>query len=151
MASILRFGPFELDRRNFELRQNGEPVKLDRTPLELLIFLAERPGALVTNEEAVEHVWCKEVFVETASSLYTSVRKIRKALDDDTGEPRFIQTVSRKGYRFVAAVEEVPAQPAAVAEPDGIVPPGGATTLPARPAAAGWRLAPALGVTAEPT
>ncbi len=139
MASLLRFASFELDRRNFELRQNGEPVKLDRTPLELLFFFAERAGTLVTKEEAVDHVWGKDVFVEADSSLYTAVRKIRKALDDDTGEPRFIQTISRKGYRFVAAVEEVPAHPAAVAEPNAAAAPRDATTPPATPVRAGWR------------
>ncbi|MGA8026435.1 MAG: winged helix-turn-helix domain-containing protein [Bryobacteraceae bacterium] len=137
MASILRFGSFELDRRNFELRQNGEPVKLDRTPLELLFFFAERAGTLVTKEEAVDRVWGKEVFVETDSSLYTAVRKIRKALEDDTGEPRFIRTVSRKGYRFIAQVEEVRVTPTAVAEP--VIGPGDATTVPGRPVRIGWR------------
>jgi len=111
MSSILKFGPFELDRQNFELRHNGEPVKLDQTPLELLLFFAERAGTLVTRGEAVEHIWGKDVFVETDTSLYTAIRKIRKALNDDVGEPRFIQTVSRKGYRFIATVQEVPHSP----------------------------------------
>lgn len=105
MPKILRFGPFELDRQNFELRRGGQPVKLDRTPLELLFFLAENPGKLVTRDEAVEHVWGKGVFIEAESSLYTAIRKVRQALEDDTADPQFIQTVSRKGYRFVANVE----------------------------------------------
>ncbi|MBV9267332.1 MAG: winged helix-turn-helix domain-containing protein [Acidobacteriaceae bacterium] len=106
MSRIAKFGPFELDPDQFELRRNGEPVKIDRTPLELLMFLVERAGKLVTRDEAVDHVWGKDVFVEPDSSLYTAVKKIRKALEDDTGEPRFIQTVSRKGYRFIAPVED---------------------------------------------
>lgn len=97
----LRFGPFELDSENFELRRAGRRVKLDRTPLELLLFLAERPGKLVTHEEAVEHVWGKDVFIEAEAALYTAVRKIRQALGDRSGRPRFIETVARKGYRFV--------------------------------------------------
>lgn len=105
--SFLKFGPFELDRQNFELRRDGQPVKLDRTPLELLFFLVERRGTLVTREEAVDQIWGKGVFIEAETSLYTAVRKIRKALGDDTDEPRFIQTVSRKGYRFVASLDEV--------------------------------------------
>lgn len=93
-------------------------MKLDRTPLELLFFLAERAGTLVPREEAVEHVWGKEVFVESDSSLYTAVRKIRRVLDDDIGEPQFIQTVSRKGYRFIAPVEQVQAlSPPTAGEP----------------------------------
>ena len=104
--SILKFGPFELDRRNFELRRDGQAVKLDRTPLELLFFLVENAGVLVTREEAVEHVWGEGVFIEAETSLYTAVRKIRRALADDTGDPKFIQTVSGKGYRFIAKVEE---------------------------------------------
>jgi TolB-like protein/DNA-binding winged helix-turn-helix (wHTH) protein/Tfp pilus assembly protein PilF len=105
--SILKFGPFELDRRNFELRRDGQPVKLDHTPLELLFFLVDNAGVLVTREEAVEHVWGKGVFIEAETSLYTAIRKVRRALGDDTGEPKFIQTVSRKGYRFIAKVDEV--------------------------------------------
>jgi TolB-like protein/DNA-binding winged helix-turn-helix (wHTH) protein len=103
--SILKFGPFELDRRNFELRSDGQAVKLDRTPLELLFLLVENAGVLVTREEAVEHVWGKGVFIEAETSLYTAVRKIRRALGDDREDPKFIQTVSGKGYRFIAKVE----------------------------------------------
>ncbi|MBV9301787.1 MAG: winged helix-turn-helix domain-containing protein [Acidobacteriaceae bacterium] len=142
MARIAKFGPFELDRNQFELRRNGEPVKIDRAPLELLIFLVERAGKLVTRNEAVDHVWGKDVFVEPDSSLYTAIRKIRKALDDDTGEPRFIQTISRKGYRFIAAVEEVQVHPAAVTEPDALAPPADATTLPVTRVAASRRTGP---------
>lgn len=108
-APIYKFGPFELDRRNFELRRDGRAIKLDRTPLELLFLLVENAGALVTREEAVERVWGKGVFIEAETSLYTAVRKIRRALGDDTGEPQFVQTVSRKGYRFIPEVEPVEA------------------------------------------
>ena len=115
--SILKFGPFELDRRNFELRRDGQAVKLDRTPLELLFFLVENAGVLVTREEAVEHVWGEGVFIEAETSLYTAVRKIRRALADDTGDPKFIQTVSGKGYRFIAKVEEAdPPTPSPVSD-----------------------------------
>lgn len=107
--SIVKFGHFELDRQNFELRRDGQAVKLDRTPLELLFLLAGRPGMLVTREEAVEHVWGPGVFIEVESSLYTAVRKIRLALGDDTNEAQYIQTVSRKGYRFIAKIEETSA------------------------------------------
>jgi TolB-like protein/Flp pilus assembly protein TadD len=101
-ADVLRFGSFELDSENFELRRKGRPVKLDRTPLELLILLASQPGNLVTHREAVDQVWGKEVFIEAESALYTAVRKIRLALGDDPARPKFVQTVPRKGYRFIA-------------------------------------------------
>jgi DNA-binding winged helix-turn-helix (wHTH) protein len=103
--STFKFGPFELDRRNFELRRDGQAVKLDSTPLELLFLLVENAGVLVTREEAVEHVWGKGVFIEAETSLYTAVRKIRRALGDDREDPKFIQTVSGNGYRFIAKVE----------------------------------------------
>jgi len=104
--SILKFGLFELDRRNFELRRDGQPVKLDRIPLELLCFLVENAGTLVTREQAIERVWGKGVFIEEAS-LYTAVRKVRRALGDDSGESQLIQTVPRKGYRFIAKVDQI--------------------------------------------
>ncbi|MBV8811876.1 MAG: winged helix-turn-helix domain-containing protein [Acidobacteriaceae bacterium] len=106
MARITKFGPFELDPGKFELRRNGEPLKIDRTPLELLFYLVSRSGELVTRKEAVDHVWGKDVFIEADSSLYTAVKQIRRALEDDTGKPRFIQTVARKGYRFISPVDQ---------------------------------------------
>ncbi|MGC2421750.1 MAG: winged helix-turn-helix domain-containing protein [Candidatus Acidiferrales bacterium] len=99
---VLRFGSFELDAENFELRRAGRRVRLDRTPLELLFFLAERPGKLVTHKEAVEGVWGEDVFIEAESRLYTAIRKIRQALGDRPTRPRFLETVARKGYRFIA-------------------------------------------------
>ncbi len=100
----IRFGPFELDPENFELRRAGRRVKLDRTPLELLIYLAQRAGKLVRHDEAVERIWGKEVFIEAESGLYTAIRKIRKALGDHPTRPQYIETVSRKGYRFVGLI-----------------------------------------------
>jgi adenylate cyclase len=101
LPAILRFGPFELNAENFELKRAGRRVKLDKTALELLLFLAERPGRLVTHEEAIAHVWGKDVFIEAGSALYTAVRKIRRALGEHPAHPRFVETVARKGYRFV--------------------------------------------------
>src|SRR5262249_5336552 len=102
-------------------RRDGQSVKLDHTPLELLFLLAENAGKLVTHEEAVERVWGKEVFIEAETSLYTAIRKIRLALGDDTGEPQFIQTVSRRGYRFIAKVEEPEGSSTSLASPTGAV------------------------------
>jgi TolB-like protein/Flp pilus assembly protein TadD len=110
MASgSLRFGPFQLDRENIELRRSRRPVKLDRISFELLSLLAGRAGQLITQQEAAEHVWGKDVFIEQETALYTAVRKIRRALGDRPVRPRYVETVARKGYRFIAPVTRVSA------------------------------------------
>ena len=103
---IFRFEDFELDRSVYELRRAGRPVRLQRLPLELLYFLVERRGELVTREEIVERLWGKSVFVDSENSINTAVRKIRGALNDDADAPRFIITVPARGYRFVASIHE---------------------------------------------
>ena len=100
----IRFEDFELDRGAFELRRKGRAVRLERIPLELLFLLVERRGLLVTRDEILERVWGKNVFVDTDNSINTAVRKIRQALGDNPDEPRYVQTVPGKGYRFAAAV-----------------------------------------------
>lgn len=97
-----KFGEFELDGDRFELRRNGKALKLERIPLELLILLAEKNGNVVTRQEIVNRLWGKEVFVDTEHGINTAIRKIRAALRDDAERSRYIQTVSGKGYRFVA-------------------------------------------------
>lgn len=102
---LIRFEDFELDRGAFELRRDGRAVRLERIPLELLFFLAERPGLLVGREEIVERIWGKDVFVDSDNGINTAVRKIRQALGDNPEQPRIVQTVPGKGYRFAAKVE----------------------------------------------
>jgi TolB-like protein/DNA-binding winged helix-turn-helix (wHTH) protein len=102
IATILEFGEFTLDRGRFELCRNGRGIALERKPLELLILLVEREGRLVTRNEIVERLWEREVFVDTEHGINTAIRKIRQALRDDSEEPRYIQTVTGKGYRFIA-------------------------------------------------
>ncbi len=101
-ACIYKFGDFELDPSRFELRRKGHVQKLERIPMELLILLAEKEGSIATRQEIVERLWGKEVFVDTEHGINTAVRKIRQALRDDPEQPRFVQTVTGKGYRFVA-------------------------------------------------
>jgi len=108
--TLLRFGPFELDGKNFELRRDGKAVKIEKSPLELLLVLAEQPGKLVTQEQATELVWGKDVHIEAGSALYTAVRKIRLALEDTSRKPKYIETVARKGYRFIAFCEQAHAK-----------------------------------------
>ncbi len=105
-ACIYKFGDFELDPSRFELRKNGRVQKLERIPMELLILLAEKEGSIATRQEIVERLWGKDVFVDTEHGINTAVRKIRHALHDDPERPRFVQTVTGKGYRFIAEKAE---------------------------------------------
>jgi TolB-like protein/Flp pilus assembly protein TadD len=97
----MQFGELEMDPANFEVRYQGARLKLGRIPLELLFLLAARAGQLVTYREAFEVVWGKGVVIEVQAALYTAVRKLRRALREDPANPRFIETVARKGYRFI--------------------------------------------------
>ena len=101
-SSVLQFGEFELDVRNHRLRRSGSELKLERIPMELLILLASRPGELVRREEIIQELWGDEINVDTESAINTAVRKIRQVLGDDSSSPRFVQTISKRGYRFVA-------------------------------------------------
>ncbi len=96
-----KFGDYELHCARFELRRNGEVVKLERIPMELLIFLAEKEGDIASRQEIVERLWGKDVFVDTEHGINTAIRKIRTALREDAEKPRFVHTVLGKGYRFV--------------------------------------------------
>src|SRR5262245_12401448 len=101
----LKFGGFVLDVGAYELRLNGRSIRLERRPMELLMLLLDRHGQLVTRDEIVDRLWGRDVFIDVDASVNTVIRKIRRALRDDAGEPRFIQTVQGKGYRFIADVE----------------------------------------------
>jgi TolB-like protein/DNA-binding winged helix-turn-helix (wHTH) protein len=103
LSGVARFGVFELDLRTAELRRNGIKVKLQEQPFRLLAFLLERAGDVVTREELRERLWPSE-FVDFDHSLNTAVRKLREALDDSAENPRFIETLARRGYRFIAPV-----------------------------------------------
>jgi TolB-like protein/DNA-binding winged helix-turn-helix (wHTH) protein len=105
------FGDFDLDRERFELRRNGHALKLERIPLELLLLLAERQGAVVSRQEIIDRLWGKDVFVDTEHGINTAIRKIRQTLKDDPEQPRFVQTVTGKGYRFVAEINGAKPEP----------------------------------------
>jgi DNA-binding winged helix-turn-helix (wHTH) protein/TolB-like protein len=104
-GSVIQFGEFVLDCDRFELFRDGRPVKMEKIPMELLMLLAKREGHLVTREEIIDHLWGKDTFLDTQHGINTAVRKIRLALRDDSDQPRFVQTVMGKGYRFVADVK----------------------------------------------
>src|ERR1700730_8109996 len=116
---VIRFEDFELDRGAFELRRNSRAVRLERIPLELLFLLAERRGVLVEPDELMASIWGKEVFVDVDNSINTAIQKIRQALKDNPEDPRFVQTVPGKGYRFAAKIEPEPrVKPAAETPPE---------------------------------
>ena len=102
---LLKFGEFSLDCARYELRKGGRAVKLEKIPMELLLLLATSEGRLVTREEIEERIWGKGVFVDAEHGINTAVRKVRQALGDDPDQPKFLQTVQRKGYRFIAEVK----------------------------------------------
>jgi TolB-like protein/DNA-binding winged helix-turn-helix (wHTH) protein len=98
----IKFDEFVLDCDRFELHRGSDSIRLEKIPMELLILLVGKDGKLVTREEIIEHVWGKDVFVDTEHGINTAIRKIRQALKDDPEQPRFVQTVTGKGYRFIA-------------------------------------------------
>ena len=122
MASVFEFGEFRLDCARVELLREGHTVKLERKPMELLVLLAERGGELVTREEIAARLWGSDVFVDTEHGINTAIRKIRQALREHPQEPRFLITLSGRGYRLEA--KAVTASPASVATvPDSASPP----------------------------
>jgi TolB-like protein/DNA-binding winged helix-turn-helix (wHTH) protein len=103
----LRFGAFELDPGTAELRKDGTRLRLPPQPLKILSLLASRSGQLVTREEIREQIWGSETFVDFEQGLNFAINRIRTVLGDDADNPRYIETLPRRGYRFVAQVERV--------------------------------------------
>ncbi len=112
----IRFGEdFEFDLHAYRLCRSGRILKLERIPAEVLAVLIERQGQLVSREQIVERIWGKGAFLDTDNSINGAIRKVRQVLKDDPEQPRFIQTVTGKGYRFIAPVTEADLpRPAAV-------------------------------------
>jgi len=105
---VFRFGLYELDGNTGELRKDGKVrPRLQGQPFEVLLHLLGRSGELVTREELRQRLWPADTFVDYDHSLNTAVNKLRDALDDSADNPRFIQTIPRRGYRFIASVEVV--------------------------------------------
>ena len=101
----IRFGEdFELDVLPRRLRRGPRVLKLERIPLDILILLIERRDEIVSRDEIVAKVWGKDVFLDTDNSVRGAIRKIRQVLKDDPETPRFVQTVTARGYRFIAPV-----------------------------------------------
>jgi cholera toxin transcriptional activator len=105
---IFRFGLYELDDHTGQLRKDGKArPRIQGQPLEVLLVLLDRSGELVTREELRQRLWPADTFVDYDHGLNTAVNKLRDALDDSAENPRFIQTIPRRGYRFIASVEVV--------------------------------------------
>jgi len=100
----VRFSEFELDFGRFELYRCGQPVRVEGLPLQLLMFLIENQRQLVTREQIADVLWGKDVFVDVEQGINTAIRKIRIALDDDSAQPQYLQTIVGRGYRFVAEI-----------------------------------------------
>jgi DNA-binding winged helix-turn-helix (wHTH) protein len=113
----VRFGRFELDPVAGELFRRGTRLRLQEQPLQVLIALLERPGELVTREELRERLWKGNTFVDFEHGLNTAVKKARQALGDSAESPEFIETVARRGYRFIADVQVITPAPLAVPSP----------------------------------
>jgi DNA-binding winged helix-turn-helix (wHTH) protein/Tol biopolymer transport system component len=101
----IHFGPFELDPASGELFKLGHKLNLRGQPVEVLSILLERPGEVVTREELCKRLWPQDTFVDFEHSLNTAIKKLRQALDEDVETPRYIETLPKKGYRFVGKVE----------------------------------------------
>ena len=121
LSRVARFAEFELDSGRYQLRRGDCVLKLEKIPMELLILLAESNGQLVTRDQIIERIWGEGVFLDTEHGINTAIRKIRQALGDDSEQPRFVQTVTGKGYRFIAPAIEIGTGPAISTDPPSAV------------------------------
>ncbi len=104
LAGVVRFGVYEVDPYSGELRRNGIRVKLQEQPFQILTMLLERPGEVISREELQRRLWPADTFVDFDHSLNAAIKRLRDALRDSADDPRFVETLARRGYRFVAPV-----------------------------------------------
>src|SRR5437667_9775792 len=104
--ATIRFGVFEADFRAGELRKRGVKIKLQEQPLQILQMLLQHPGEVVTRTELQQKIWPADTFVDFEQGLYNAVKRLRDALKDSADKPRFIETLSRHGYRFIGTIDE---------------------------------------------
>jgi DNA-binding winged helix-turn-helix (wHTH) protein len=117
-VQIVRFGLFEADLQTGELRKNGVRVPLQGQPFQVCAILLSRPGELVSREELRQQVWPEDTFVDFDHALNTAITKIRLALGDEADNPRFVETLPRRGYRFIAPVEKPSSPTSALVPPE---------------------------------
>ncbi len=118
-----RFGAFQVDTKSGELRRSGIRVRLQDQPFQVLVAMLERPGELVSREELHKRLWPTDTFVDFENSLNSAVNRLRDALGDAADNPQYVETLPRRGYRFIAPVEALEAAPAAAAQPQVHAPP----------------------------
>src|SRR6202162_975218 len=104
----VRFAAFEVDLRSCELFKHGLRIKLQDQPFQILAILLEQPGELISRDELRKRLWAADTFVDFDAGLNAAIRRLRDALSDSAEEPRYIETLPRHGYRFVAPVETIP-------------------------------------------
>jgi Tol biopolymer transport system component/DNA-binding winged helix-turn-helix (wHTH) protein len=120
---MLKFGPYIVDLAAGEVRKNGSRIRVQEKPLRVLTLLAERQGELVTREELKNRLWPQETFVDFEAGLNTAVSKLRDALSDRADKPRYIETIPRRGYRFLTSVEVVGSRENVADSPAAVLPP----------------------------
>ena len=108
---VFRFGPFELSEREGELRKGGVRIKLQEQPFRVLVELVANPGNLVSREDLHKKLWPADTFVDFDVGLNSAIRKLRQALNDDAENPRYIETLAKRGYRFMAPVDKAAMDP----------------------------------------
>ena len=105
LQTSIRFDVFDVDLRAGELRKQGVKVKLQEQPLQVLQILLENPGAVVTREELQQEIWPSDTFVDFDHGLYNAIRRLREALGDSAETPHYVETLARRGYRFIGRAE----------------------------------------------
>ena len=121
-ARRYRFGVFEVDASTGELRRQGVRIRLNAQPFQVLLLLVERPGRLLTREEISRQLWPDGTFVDADHGVHSTINRIREALGDTAAAPRFVETLARRGYRFIAPVEAI--------DPDSDERLGGSVSIP---------------------
>src|ERR1700676_1305563 len=116
-SEIYRFGPFELVPSTGELRKHGVRLKLQDQPVRLLVLLLENAGEVVSREQIQERLWADNVHVDYENAINSAVRKLREVLIDTSENPRYVETLARRGYRFIAPVSRVSSAVAPVESP----------------------------------
>jgi DNA-binding winged helix-turn-helix (wHTH) protein len=133
-ASLYRFDDFEADLRSGELRKSGERLRIQEQPFQVLVALLERPREVITRDDLRQRLWPSDTFVDFDHGLNTTINKLRESLGDSASSPRYIETLPRRGYRFLADVEIV--QPEKAESPDPSNAPTGEFPVPTSPATA---------------
>ena len=132
----LQFGVFQLNPSTGELRKHGIRIRLQEQPLKLLLSLLETPGEIRTREELIRTIWAEGTFVDYERGLNVGMTRLRQALGDSADAPRYVETVGRKGYRFIAPVEPMLPPEMAQPAPDAVVSTADAQPVPIRSSSA---------------